>query len=273
MIARVLLVARNAFRAIMSKRALYVWGLAVLLMFMRSAPAIFAVAPEQALVPFLRANAVSASMTVWATLCVGAAVLLGAASAAAEISSRTIVTMLARPIRRWEVLLGKWIGVTAFVLVSLAIGVVLHLAMAAYFGVDVDRAMLAVALAHTVAVVMLFGAVAVALGSVGSAVMAVSLTVLLMFLPGLITALKDETRPVQHAIGRTLDLLTPPGYDTHYGGITWAPFPRPGPAAMRPRPTVDYPAVRRDMLENLAYGTAYFLLGCAFFTRKDVKLA
>jgi hypothetical protein len=273
MIARVLLVARNAFRAIMSKRAIYVWALAVLLMFMRSAAALFGVSPDPSLMPFLRANAVSGSMDLWAMLCVGAAILLGAGSVSGEITTKTIVTLLARPLHRWEVLFGKWVGVTAFVLVSLAIGVALNTAMAAYLGVDVDRRILAVALANTIVLIMLFGALAAVIGSAGSAVLGVALTVLIVFIPSLVLALKEAERPAHRAIGRTFGALTPPGYATHYEGMAWAPFARPGRAAQRLPPAIDYPAVRRDMAENLAYGVVYFLLGCVFFTRKDVKLS
>jgi len=277
MMARVLLVARNTFRAIMSKRALYVWTLAVVMMFLRAAPAIFAPSLEPAVLLFVRANAVSAAMELWSVLCVGAAILLGAGSVAGEISTKTIVTMLARPVRRWEVLLGKWIGVTAFALLSLAIGVALDTGIAAWLDIEIERRILAIALAHTVASIMLFGAVAVVIGSGGSAVLAVALTALLIFIPGVVTLLKDEPKPVPYAIGRTFGFLTPAGYDSHYDGMTWAPFPRRpntrGPVVERPRPQIDYPAVRRDMLENLGYAGVYFLLGCVFFTRKDVNLA
>jgi hypothetical protein len=276
MTARVLLVARNTFRAIMSKRALYVWTLALVMMFLRAAPAIFASSLEPSVLFYLRANAVSASMELWAVLCIGAAILLGAGSVAGEISTKTIVTMLARPIHRWEVLLGKWLGVTAFALLSLAIGVILDTAVASYLDIEMDRRILGVALAHTVAAIMLFGAVAVVIGSGGSAVLAVAITALLIFIPGLVDVLKDEPRPVPYAIGRTFGILTPAGYGSHYNGMTWAPFPRRanarGPAMERPRAQLDYPAARRQMLENIGYAAAYFVLGCVFFTRKDVQL-
>ena len=41
------------------------------------------------------------------------------------MSNKTIATVLARPIRRWEFLVGHWFGVTLFSLCSLAIGVML----------------------------------------------------------------------------------------------------------------------------------------------------
>src|SRR5687768_20469 len=98
---RILLVAGNVFRGTMSRRAVYIWGAAVLLMLLRSAPAIF-MSGEPAIIHYIRATAVSGALDMWAVLCIGAAVLLGAGSVASEIVTKTIVTVLARPIRRWE---------------------------------------------------------------------------------------------------------------------------------------------------------------------------
>jgi len=40
-VKHIVLVAKNAFRGVMSQRALYMWGFAVVIMFLRSAPALF----------------------------------------------------------------------------------------------------------------------------------------------------------------------------------------------------------------------------------------
>ena len=56
---RILLVARNAFRAIMSKRALYIWSAAILLMFIRAAPALFITSQDESVRRFLQAGAVA----------------------------------------------------------------------------------------------------------------------------------------------------------------------------------------------------------------------
>ena len=284
---RILLIARNAFRAVMSKRALYIWSAAILLMFIRAAPALFIESQDESLRRFLQANAVAGAMETWAMLCIGAAVLLGAGAVSTEITTKTIVTLLARPVRRWELCVGKWLGVTAFVAVSLAIGVALDMAIANYLGIDVERKVLIAALAHTMVAAILFSGVTVIVGTSGSAAVAVAITVLLMFLPGLINVLETDPRPRPKAIGKALGYLVPPGHDSLYQGITWAPFPQrnvargtvqgqqaaPPPTRVRPRMEVDYPAVRKQLYKNLAYAAVYFLIGCAIFTRKDVKLA
>ena len=115
----IILVAKNAFRAVMSQRALYMWGFAIVIMFLRSGPALFA-SPERGpeFVAFLRANAVSGSLDIWSYLCMAGAIYLGATSIASELRAKTIITVLSHPIRRWQLMIGKWIGLSAFCTVT-----------------------------------------------------------------------------------------------------------------------------------------------------------
>jgi ABC-type transport system involved in multi-copper enzyme maturation permease subunit len=274
--ARVLLIAGNAFRGVMSKRALYIWAAAVVLMFLRSGPAIFAASTEPAFVLFIRANAVSGSLDLWGLLCLAAAIFLGAGAIASEVSAKTIVAVLARPIRRWELLAGKWLGLTAFCALTVAIGVGLAVAMASYLGIEVNTDVLAIAVTRTLAAIVLYCGVAVAISSLGTAMIAGALTVLLAFLPPLITTLVDDPGVVQHRIGVALDYVVPPGYRSQYGGVAWAPFPTPpnfrGRAPAQQAPVVDYPGERKQAALTLGYAVVFFVAGCALFSRRDVKL-
>jgi hypothetical protein len=240
-IGRILLIARNAFRSIMSRRAVFIWGAAIVLMFLRSAPAVFSRATDERVLTFLRANAVAGSLELWSLLCLLAAILLAAGSVASEIASRTIVTVMARPVRRWELLVGKWVGVSAFVLLTMGIGLGLAVSLARYYGIEVDRAVLGLALAHTAVAVLIYGAISVALGSFGSWVIAAALTVLLAYLPQLIVVLTDlADSPGWRRVGIALDWVVPDGYDSHYMGVTSAP-----PPVLRHR---RFPGVRRRLI-------------------------
>ena len=123
---------------------------------------------------------------------------------------------------------------------------------------------------------MLFAAVGVGLGSNSSVALAAGVTVLLAFLPPIVAILKADEKPWQHYPGVVLDYLTPPGYTSHYQGIAWADPPAPPRGRGNPRflqrPVVDYPASRKQLFTNLGYGLVYFLAGCLFFTRRDIKL-
>jgi ABC-type transport system involved in multi-copper enzyme maturation permease subunit len=271
---RIGLVAGNVFRGILSKRALYVWAAAIVLMLLRSGPSIFFSEQNQPFAAFLRANAISGALDSWAMLALAAAIFLGAASVGGEMTNKTISTVLARPIRRWEFLVGHWLGVTLFSLVSLAIGLVIGVGLSWYFGIEIDRGRAAIALAQTVGGIMLFAGLGVGLGANASVALAAGVTVLMIFLAPVVTILVNDARPWQHYPGVVLDYLTPPGYTSHYQGIAWAdPPPNPRfPARVRGRPAVDYPVARKRLYTNLGYAAAYFLAGCLFFMRRDIRL-
>ena len=275
---RIGLVAGNVFRGILSKRALYVWAAAIVLMLLRSGPAIFFSEQNQPFAAFLRANAISGALDSWAMLALAAAIFLGAASVGGEMTNKTISTVLARPIGRWEFLVGHWLGVTLFSLCSLAIGLVLGVGLSWYFGIEIDRGRAAIALAQTVGGIMLFAAIGVGLGSNTSVAFAAAISVLLVFVPPIVTLLSNDPRPWQHYPGVVVDYLTPPGYTSHYQGIAWADPPAPTnpragiPVRMRQRPVVDYPVARKRLYTNVGYAAAYFLAGCLFFMRRDIRL-
>jgi hypothetical protein len=276
-IARIGFVAGNVFRGIMSKRALYVWAAAIVLMLLRSGPGIFFSDQNPRAAAFVRANAISSALDTWAMLALAAAIFLGAASVGGEMTSKTISSVLARPIRRWEFLVGHWLGVMLFSLCSLAIGLVLAVGLSGYMGIEIDRGRAAIALAQTMGGVMLFAAAGVGLGSNTSVALAAGVTVLLVFLPPLVTILVIDKKPWQHYSGVVLDYVTPPGYTSHYPGIAWADPPASSNprvnVRMLQRPMVDYGAARKRFFSNIGYGAVYFLAGCVFFTRRDIKLS
>jgi hypothetical protein len=75
----------------------------------------------------------------------------------------------------------------------------------------------------------------------------------------------------------------PPGYESNYNGVVWAPLPIPQnmrgrlpqtlPQAMRQRPTVDYPEQQKQTAETVGYAGVYFVIGCVLFGRRDLKFS
>ena len=277
------LVARNAFRAVMSQRALYMWGFAIVIMFLRSAPALFAQNRPPEMMAFLRANAVSGSLDIWSYLCMAGAIYLGATSIASELRAKTIITVLSHPVRRWQLMVGKWIGLSAFCVVTLAIGIALAYGLASYLGVNVEGGVLAISATRTIAGIVLLGGVAIAVSTFGSAPIAVAIAMFLAIVPTLIPPLRDDANPIYHRIGVVLDKIVAPGYESHYNGVVWAPLPIPPqlrgrvpaalPASVRERPSVDYGEQRTRTAETAGYAGVYFLIGCVAFTRRDLKFS
>ena len=277
---QIVLVAKNAFRAVMSQRALYMWGFAVVIMFLRSGPALFA-QPERGpeFVAFLRANAVSGSLDLWSYLCMGGAIYLGASSIASELRSKTIITVLSHPVRRWQMLIGKWVGISAFCVVTLGIGIALGYGLARYLEVNIEEGVLAISATRTIAGIVLFAGLATALSTMGSAPIAVAVTMFFAIVPQLIPPMREYPNPIYQRIGAVLDAVVAPGYQSHYNGVVWAALPIPPqlrdriPAAIRQRPTVDYGEQRTELAKTAAYAGVYFLLGCVAFTRRDLKFS
>jgi ABC-type Na+ efflux pump permease subunit len=228
---------------------------------------------------FLRANAVSGSLDMWSYLCLAGAIYLGASSIATELHSKRIITVLSHPVRRWELMIGKWLGVSAFGVVTLLIGIVLAYALSRYLGVNIETDVLAIAATRTIAGILLFAALATAVSTSGSTPVAVAITMLIAVLPGLIQPLRADSNPTYQRIGAALDAVVAPGYQSNYNGVVWAPMPVPPqmrnrmPAAVQQRPMVDYAEQRKQTAETAAYAGAYFLLGCVFFTRRDLKFS
>jgi hypothetical protein len=279
---RIFLIAKNAFRAVMSQRALFMWGFAVVIMFLRSGPALFTSQGTE-MATFLRANAVSGSLDLWSYLCLAAAIYLGATSVSTDLRTKTIITVLARPVRRWELLIGKWLGLSAFCVVTLGLGVVLAFGLSRYLGVNMDGDVLAISATRTIAGIVLFCGIAAVLSSSGSAPVAVAVTMFVAIVPNLIQPLRADSHPTYHRIGVALDPLVPPGYESNYNGVVWAPLPIPQnmrgrlpqtlPQAMRQRPTVDYPEQQKQTAETVGYAGVYFVIGCVLFGRRDLKFS
>ncbi len=276
----IVLVAKNAFRTVMSQRALYMWGFAVVLMFLRSGPALFSQSRTPEMMAFLRANAVSGSLDLWSYLCIGGSIYLGAASIASELRSKTIITVLSHPVRRWEMLIGKWIGISAFFVVTLGLGIALGYGLARYLEVNIEESVLAISATRTIAAVVLFSGIATAVSTMGSAPIAVAVTMFFVAVPSLIAPLREDSSPMLQRIGGALDVVAAPGYESNYNGVVWAPFPippnfrGPRPAFIQTqRPTIDYERQQKQTAETAAYAGAYFLLGCVVFTRRDLKFS
>jgi hypothetical protein len=228
---------------------------------------------------FLRANAVSGSLDLWSYLCMAAAIYLGATSVSTDLRTKTIITVLARPVRRWELLVGKWVGLSAFCVVTLGLGIVLAFGLSRYLGVNIEGHVLAISATRTIAGIVLFTGIAAALSTSGSAPVAVAVTMFVAIVPSLIQPLRDDPSPTYQRIGRALDVVVPPGYQSNYNGVVWAPFPIPqnirarAPQAMRQRPTVDYGEQQKHTAETVGYAGVYFAIGCVLFGRRDLKFS
>src|SRR5262245_64116159 len=269
---RIFLLTKNAFRAMLHARSLYLWLLAAVLISLSMVllilihnprvpawlnPAMHARLAE--LIRNRRPNTLAAGLNDWSLLCIVFGILVGATAVSKEINTKTIITTLARPVERWELLFGKWMAIQLFAIASLAIGLALFEAAAAYLHVPLSGVVW-MALAHALVATLLYSGIAIALSTVLSPTLSGAIAVLAAFLPGLISFLLEDTARYRHAVGVALDYIVPPGYSNLYT------------MAVRAGAVLDYSVQYKTLLENLGYGVLVFVLGCVIFTKREIQL-
>src|SRR5688572_1890556 len=225
MMERILLIARNVFRGILHRRILYLWIAAIGLLILRSLPAIFFNFGNEAVQTVMRQRSVAGALDTWSTLCIALAIFMGAGAIGSDVSAKTIVSVLSRPIRQWEFLVGKWIGIQTFAILSLALGLVAAFAVGSYLDASFEYKILGISVAQTVVAISLYSGLAIALSTVTGSGLAGALSVLIAFMPGLVTFLVDSSNSANHAVGVVLDYVVPPGYTSHYEATIHAPLP------------------------------------------------
>jgi ABC-type transport system involved in multi-copper enzyme maturation permease subunit len=294
---RIFLVARNVFRAILHGKIIYLWFAALALMFLMAAPAIFMNAGDDAMRRFMRQQAVSGGLSTWSTMCIALAIFVGASAIGGEIAKKTIVNVFARPIRRWEFLVGKWIGIQGFALLSLAVGLSVSFALSRYLDAQIETKVLGLAIGQTAAAVFLYSGLAIAFNTLFSPGLSGAFTIIVAFLPGLAIVLVALEEPVPHAVGVVMDYVVPPGYTSRYAQAIPAtrprgafgrgrgtrgggaggpegnipPVPQP-PVPANPESNIDYSAETKVLLQNVGYAVVFFTLGCLIFLRRDLRL-
>jgi ABC-type transport system involved in multi-copper enzyme maturation permease subunit len=291
---RILLVARNVFRSALHGRLVYLWLAGLALMFLRALPTLFFDFGSEALQSVMRKRAVSGGLDTWSTLCIALAIFLGAMAVGTEINRKTIVTVLSRPLRRWEFLVGKWIGIQCFALLSLGVGLLVSFVLSRYLDAEFEPGILVLSLAHTAVAILLYSGLAIAISTLLSPGVAGALTILVVFLPGLVTLLTNDDNPRYHAAGVALNYLVPSGYTSHYARTIPAPLPQnpfgrgrfgrgnrnaAGPGGDIPpipqegsEPEIDYEVETKVLFKNAGYGAVFFTLGCLVFLRRDLRL-
>jgi ABC-type transport system involved in multi-copper enzyme maturation permease subunit len=269
---RLLLLTGNALRSILHARSLYLWLLAALLVTVQLLPLVLVpnlnvrvnLNPAQqaraaAAIQNRRPNTLASSFNSWSILCIVFGIVVGANALSTEVEAKTIITVLARPVVRWELLFGKWIAIQIFAIASMAVGLVFFKAAGSYFDVTFSNVVW-MAIAHTLIATMLYSAAAITLSTILSPALAGALAVLLAFLPGLITFLVADTDRMRHYIGVGLDYIVPPGYSNLFA------------LTVQSTTILDYTAQSKTLAENFLYCTIFFILGCILFTKREIQL-
>ncbi|HJQ83574.1 MAG TPA: ABC transporter permease subunit [Candidatus Binatia bacterium] len=262
---RIRVVAWNAFREIRHRRITWlVLGVGVLVTLGLATPIAFfymaRTAGETRVADRIGAElvgAVSGSMAGFASIL---AFVLGANVISGEMRTRTIVTVLARPIERWEWVVGRWLGVQTFAVLVAAVGWVAAAALGWYLGIPLGLAFWMRQLERLVEV-LFFGTVAVGLSTLLPPTLAGLVAATLYSLPALVQQYVGSPVAVQRVLASTAYFLGPAQMpDGIVGNV--------GREVLDPQ----YGLFAAVLGENLLYAATLLLLGCLVFSRREIRL-
>lgn len=89
-----------------------------------------------------QASALSRMFSSWSTLTSLASIIAAAGVVYSDIKSKIVLGVLAKPVSRWQYLMGKWVGVLLFFYGFLAIGLAIIISLMLYWGISITNVFL-----------------------------------------------------------------------------------------------------------------------------------
>ena len=167
---RVFTIANNGFREVIRDRILYFIGFFALLLILaqRIIPEIAAGTHEKILLDF--------GIGAIAILSVIVAIFVGTALINKEIEKRTLLMLIPKPISRAELILGKHLGLTAVLGVTIIIMMAIYLGMLSFSQIEYPVGALAISAVYLLLELSLIVAVAILFGVFTSSILATLLS-------------------------------------------------------------------------------------------------
>ena len=137
-VSQIRAIALNMLQEILRKRVLYVVAILVVLIFgtifaQQKLLQMASVAGEST--ELMTANIVQTALGVWSFAAVVLALFLGAGGISSEVTAKTIVHVLSRPVQRAAYLAGRWLGTLIFLWAFQLLGILLALVIIRVFDV------------------------------------------------------------------------------------------------------------------------------------------
>lgn len=216
-------------------------------------------AGETGNIPAMAMSLVSHVASVFGVYGMIFALFFGSTALSSDTRERLVAGVLARPIHRWEYLLGKWCGVLLFTLSFVATGIALASGIAVAYDVSLPRTFW-FGLAGSVVRVFLLSGVAIGFSVFMAPVLAGVASLFVTILPGMVA------ERLHHP-----DLLW---RFVSYATLYLCPAEMPAELLDLDKSILvpDFRLYLKVMTENVAYVVVVFGLACAAFSHRDAPL-
>ena len=217
-------------------------------------------AGEAEIASSFRTDTVMHILGVWEFAVGVLALYLGAIALSSEITGKTLVNVLSRPVEAATYLTGRWIGTLGFLWGFQAIGIVLAVIVTFAFKVPHTPGLWLACAAMFVAA-FYFSGVSLGLSVMMPPALAGVITLFLTFLPSMV----EDTLEHPRWIARTLS------YAGYYLGPAEMPVDLTAQSFSKELLHPAYGLYGRVLGENLLYTVVVFAIGCAVFARREMR--
>jgi len=209
----------------------------------------------------VRSGMVQNILEVWQFAAIVLALFLGAVGVSSEITAKTIVNVLSRPVGRAVYLGGRWVGVVTFLWLFQLIGILVALVVARIFDVRFVST-LWLGFAKMLVDTVLLSGVSLGLSVFMPPVVAGAGAFLLQMTPGLVKDYLQHPFGVVRILALALYYLSPASMPSNLIQESFTTQLLHSNSSL-------YSQV---LFENLLYSAAVFIAACAIFARREPRL-
>ena len=264
--AKLRAIAWTAFQETLRRKVFYLVGFLALLAIAIIASSAVTThmateAGETVVVTQVQTGTVVQIFNVWEFAVGALSLYLGAIALSSEITGRTLVNVLSRPVDHATYLGGRWIGTLGFLWGFQATGVLLAVGAATVYKTP-HSPVLWLACASMFVSAMLFSGVSLGLSVMMPPVVAGAIAFFLTILPSIVEDTLRHPSWVGRALSNVAYYASPAKMPVNLLGLSFAK------EALHPA----YGLYGRILGENVLYAMAVFAIGCAVFARREVRL-
>jgi ABC-type transport system involved in multi-copper enzyme maturation permease subunit len=218
-------------------------------------------AGETEVITAIGRNMMQGILGVWDFAAFFLALFLGAIAVSVEISAKTIVHVMSRPVERWVYLLGRWLGILIFLLGFLTIGTAGALGISRWLHVPFAST-LWLAITEIYVRAIFYSGVALGFSVFVPPVLAGALTYLLSILPLIARGAIHDPRWLHRV----------PALIGYYLGPAQMPVNLMADSFAKESLHTDYSLYLRVLAENLWYTIAIFVIAIILFRRRELRV-
>jgi ABC-type transport system involved in multi-copper enzyme maturation permease subunit len=197
----------------------------------------------------------------WVTAAHMFALFLGATAISSEIKTKTIVTILSKPVDRWRFLAAKWVGIEVFLLVFFIVGMAAASLIVRLFDAETTP-LFWVGVADGFFKVTIMGTAALALSTISTPVFAGGLPILISILSGLTSFGVEDPSFWLRTLSKAVYFLLPASMP---GNLLAESF------NVQPLDP-DWGLYGQVLLENAGYAFVLLALACIIFQKRELRL-